>query len=42
MLGPGLGEALAAHIAGKPSPEDKEILAGFRLERSFTGQEKLK
>lgn len=42
MLGPGLGEALAAHIAGVPSAEDKEILAGFRLERSFTGQEKLK
>ena len=42
MLGPGLGEALAAHIAGAPSAEDKEILAGFRLERSFSGQEKLK
>lgn len=42
MLGPGLGEALAAHIAGKPSAEDKEILAGFRLDRSFEGQEKLK
>ena len=42
MLGPGLGEALAAHIAGKPAAEDKEILAGFRLERSFAGQEKLK
>ncbi len=42
MLGPGLGEAVAAHIAGKPSPEDKEILAGFRLDRSFEGQEKLK
>lgn len=42
MLGPGLGEAIAAHIAGTPSAEDKEILAGFRLERSFAGQEKLK
>ncbi len=42
MLGPGLGEALAAHIAGKPSSEDKDILAGFRLDRSFEGQEKLK
>jgi sarcosine oxidase subunit beta len=42
MLGPGLGEAIAAHIAGKPSAEDKEILAGFRLDRSFEGQEKLK
>ena len=42
MLGPGLGEALAAHIAGTPSAEDREILAGFKLERSFTGQEKLK
>ncbi|MEK7721487.1 MAG: FAD-binding oxidoreductase [Elusimicrobiota bacterium] len=42
MLGPGLGEALAAHIAGKPSAEDKEILSGFRLDRSFAGQEKLK
>ena len=42
MLGPGLGEAVAAHIAGSPSADDKEILAGFRLERSFSGQEKLK
>ncbi|OGR43723.1 MAG: sulfurtransferase [Elusimicrobia bacterium GWA2_61_42] len=42
MLGPGLGEALAAHMAGSPSADDKEILAGFRLERSFSGQEKLK
>lgn len=42
MLGPGLGEAVAAHIAGNPSAEDREILAGFKLERSFTGQEKLK
>jgi sarcosine oxidase subunit beta len=42
MLGPGLGEALAAHIAGSPSAEDKEKLAGFKLERSFAGQEKLK
>jgi sarcosine oxidase subunit beta len=42
MLGPGLGEAVAAHIAGAPSAEDREILAGFRLERAFTGQEKLK
>lgn len=42
MLGPGLGEALAAHIAGSPSAEDKEILSGFKLERSFAGQEKLK
>ncbi|HNW43107.1 MAG TPA: FAD-binding oxidoreductase [Elusimicrobiales bacterium] len=42
MLGPGLGAAVAAHIAGAPSAEDKEILAGFRLERSFAGQEKLK
>jgi sarcosine oxidase subunit beta len=42
MLGPGLGEAVAAHIAGAPSAADKEILAGFRLERAFSGQEKLK
>ncbi len=42
MLGPGLGEALAAHMAGTPSREDKDILAGFSLERSFSGQEKLK
>jgi len=42
MLGPGLGEALAAHIAGAPSAEDREILSGFRLDRSFSGQEKLK
>jgi len=42
MLGPGLGEALAAHMAGKPSAVDAEMLAGFKLERSFSGQEKLK
>ena len=42
MLGPGLGEAVAAHIAGSPSPDETEMLAGFRLDRSFTGQEKLK
>lgn len=42
MLGPGLGEAVAAHIAGTPSAEDREMLAGFRLERAFSGQEKLK
>jgi len=42
MLGPGLGETIAAHIAGKPSADDREILAGFRLERNFSGQEKLK
>lgn len=42
MLGPGLGEAIAAHMAGSPSPEDREMLAGFKLERSFAGMEKLK
>ncbi len=42
MLGPGLGEAVAAHMAGSPSAEDREILAGFRLDRSFAGQEALK
>ncbi|HBL17002.1 MAG: sulfurtransferase [Elusimicrobia bacterium GWA2_69_24] len=42
MLGPGLGQTLAAHIAGTPSAEDREILAGFRLDRNFSGQEKLK
>ena len=42
MLGPGLGAAIAAHIAGSPSQEDRDILAGFKLERSFAGQEKLK
>ena len=42
MLGPGLGEAVAAYIAGKPGADDKEILAGFKLERNFSGQEKLK
>jgi sarcosine oxidase subunit beta len=41
MLGPGLGEAVAAYIAGSPSPEEREMLAGFRLARSFSGQEKL-
>jgi sarcosine oxidase, subunit beta len=42
MLGPGLGQALAAQLCGEDGPEDREILAGFRLDRSFTGQEKLK
>jgi sarcosine oxidase subunit beta len=42
MLGPGLGEALASHMAGSPSQEDKDILAGFKLGRNFAGQEKLK
>ncbi|HAH32766.1 MAG TPA: sulfurtransferase [Elusimicrobia bacterium] len=42
MLGPGLGETIAAHIAGKPSADDREILAGFTLERNFSSQEKLK
>ena len=42
MLGPGLGSALASVIAGEKNSEDLEILAGFRLERNFSGQEKLK
>ncbi|MFA6434873.1 MAG: FAD-binding oxidoreductase [Elusimicrobiales bacterium] len=42
MLGPGLGSALAAVIAGGKRAEDLEILAGFKLERKFSGQEKLK
>ncbi|MDA8131541.1 MAG: FAD-binding oxidoreductase [Elusimicrobia bacterium] len=42
MLGPGLGEALAAHMAGAAGEDDKAILAGFGLGRSFSGQEKLK
>ncbi|HOW88754.1 MAG TPA: FAD-binding oxidoreductase [Elusimicrobiales bacterium] len=42
MLGPGLGSALASVIAGDAGPEDLEILSGFRLERNFSGQEKLK
>jgi len=42
MLGPGLGEAVAAHMAGSPSDEDREILAGFSLGRKFSGQEALK
>lgn len=42
MLGPGLGSALAAVIAGENKSEDLEILSGFRLDRNFAGQEKLK
>jgi len=42
MLGPGLGSALASVIAGETNAEDLEILAGFKLERNFSGQEKLK
>ncbi len=42
MLGPGLGSALASIIAGEKNAEDLEILEGFKLERAFSGQEKLK
>ncbi|HAT71853.1 MAG TPA: sulfurtransferase [Elusimicrobia bacterium] len=42
MLGPGLGEAIAAHIAGAASAGDREMISGFRLDRAFSGQEKLK
>jgi sarcosine oxidase subunit beta len=42
MLGPGLGEAVAAHIAGSPLEGDREMLSGFSLFRAFSGQEKLK
>ena len=42
MLGPGLGSALASVIAGETRAEDLEILAGFKLIRNFSGQEKLK
>jgi len=42
MLGPGLGSALASVIAGEKNKEDLEILAGFKLERNFSAQEKLK
>ena len=42
MLGPGLGSALASVIAGEKKAEDLEILAGFRLDRNFSGQEQLK
>ena len=42
MLGPGLGSALASVIAGEKNADDLEILAGFKLERNFSGQEKLK
>jgi len=42
MLGPGLGWALASVIAGEKNKEALEILAGFKLERNFSSQEKLK
>ena len=42
MLGPGLGSALASIIAGEKNAEDLEILEGFKLQRNFSGQEKLK
>lgn len=42
MLGPGLGWALASVIAGEKKKEALEILAGFKLERNFSSQEKLK
>ena len=42
MLGPGLGSALASVIAGENNAEDLDILYGFRPERRFSGQEKLK
>ncbi|PIU20062.1 MAG: sulfurtransferase [Elusimicrobia bacterium CG08_land_8_20_14_0_20_59_10] len=42
MLGPGLGRALSSVIAGEKNKEALEILAGFKLERNFSSQEKLK
>ncbi len=42
MLGPGIGELVAKMAAGELSGEDKEILAGFRLDRNFQGMEKYK
>ncbi|OGS66712.1 MAG: hypothetical protein A3J79_00420 [Elusimicrobia bacterium RIFOXYB2_FULL_62_6] len=42
MLGPGLGATLASVIAGEKNKEDEEVLAGFKLGRNFSGQEKLK
>ena len=42
MLGPGLGWALSSVIAGEKDKEALEILAGFKLERNFSSQEKLK
>ena len=42
MLGPGLGELLAAMVQDKLSPGDKEILPYISPYRQFAGQEKLK
>ena len=42
MLGPGLGELLAAMVQDKLSPGDKEILPYISPYRQFASQEKLK
>lgn len=42
MLGPGIGELVAKMVTGGLTKQDKEILKGFRLRRSFTGAEKFK
>jgi len=41
MLGPGLGWTLAEIMVGAKKKDDENI-ANFRLERNFSGQEKLK
>jgi sarcosine oxidase subunit beta len=42
MMGPGVGEVVARLIQGKTTDEDRIILEGFSLERTFKGQETLK
>jgi len=42
MLGPGIGELVARMATGGLSDQDREILKGFTIKRSFSGMEKFK
>lgn len=42
MLGPGIGEIISRMVTGDLSEEDKEVLAGFSLDRDFSSPELLK
>ncbi|MFA5160685.1 MAG: FAD-binding oxidoreductase [Elusimicrobiales bacterium] len=42
MLGPGIGELVAKMASGDLPAEDREILKGFSLSRSFRGMEQFK
>jgi sarcosine oxidase subunit beta len=42
MLGPGLGEIIGRYVDDKLTPQDKEVLKGFSLDRDFSKTELLK